>query len=114
MSSYRASMADPTAWDLDMGMMAGSEMATVWLHQYSYANADGKQTTNYIVDDEWEALLNLIQTDIRSYTEEMRAKWLSQGGVDEEWDEYIARLNSMGLEKYMEIYQRNYTATHSN
>ena len=39
---------------------------------------------------------------------------LSSGGVEEEWDDYIARLNSMGLEQYMEIYQRNYTATHSN
>ena len=58
--------------------------------------------------------LNLIKTDIINYAEEMRAKWLSSGGVEEEWDDYIARLNSMGLEQYMEIYQRNYTATHSN
>ena len=36
------------------------------------------------------------------------------GGVEADWDDYVARLNSMGLEKYMEIYQRNYTATHSN
>ena len=42
----------------------------------------------------------------------MRAQWLSQGGVDEEWDEYVARLNGMGLDEYMEIYQRNYSATH--
>ena len=34
------------------------------------------------------------------------------GGVDEEWDDYLSRLNSMGLEEYMEIYQRNYSATH--
>ena len=58
--------------------------------------------------------LNLIKTDIINYAEEMRAKWLSSGGVEAEWDDYVARLNSMGLETYMEIYQRNYTATHSN
>ena len=58
--------------------------------------------------------LNMIKTDIINYVEEMRAKWLSSGGVEAEWDDYIARLNSMGLETYMEIYQRNYTATHSN
>ena len=87
MSSYRAAMADPTAWDLDMGMMAGSEMATVWLHQYSYANMDGKQTTNYIVDDEWEALLNLIQTE-EGHTAENMQKW---------WDHCAANAYGMGL-----------------
>ena len=67
-----------------------------------------------ILSEEDTDELNLIKTDIINYTEEMRAKWLSGGGVEAEWDDYIARLNSMGLEKYMEIYQRNYTATHSN
>ena len=87
MSSYRATMADPAAWDLDMGMMAGSEMATVWLHQYSYANMDGTQTTNYIVDDEWEALLNLIQTEEGHTPENMQA-W---------WDHCVANGYGMGL-----------------
>ena len=87
MSSYRATMGDPAAWDLDMGMMAGSEMATVWLHQYSYANMDGTQTTNYIVDDEWEALLNLIQTE-EGHTPENMQKW---------WDHCVANGYGMGL-----------------
>ena len=75
MSSYRATMGDPAAWDLDMGMMAGSEMATVWLHQYSYANMDGTQTTNYIVDQEWEDLLNLCLTEEGHTPENMKAWW---------------------------------------
>lgn len=75
MSSYRATLADPAAWDLDLGMMAGSEMATVWLHQYSYANMDGTQTTNFIVDQEWEDLLNLIQTEEGHTAENMQAWW---------------------------------------
>ena len=44
----------------------------------------------------------------------MRAKWLSKGGVEEDWDAYIQQLNDMGLEKYMEIYQRNYDLTHGS
>lgn len=75
MSSYRATLADPAAWDLDLGMMAGSEMATVWLHQFSYANMDGTQTTNFIVDQEWEDLLNLIQTEEGHTAENMQAWW---------------------------------------
>ena len=65
-----------------------------------------------ILSEEDTDALSLIKQDIQSYTEEMRAKWLSQGGVDEEWDDYVARLNGMGLDEYMEIYQRNYSATH--
>lgn len=74
-SSYRAALADPTAWDLEMGMMAGSEMATVWLHQYSYANMDGTQTSNFIVDQQWEDLLNSIQTEEGHTAENMQAWW---------------------------------------
>ena len=67
-----------------------------------------------ILSEEDTDELNLIKTDIINYTEEMRAKWLSSGGVEAEWDDYVAHLNEIGLATYMEIYQRNYTATHSN
>lgn len=86
-SSYRATMADAATWDLDMGMMAGSEVATVWLHQYSYANMDGTQTTNFIVDQEWEDLLNLIQTEEGHTAENMQA-W---------WDHCVENAYGMGL-----------------
>lgn len=75
-SSYRSATADPTAWDLDFGMMAGSEMATVWLHGFSYANMDGTKTNNFVVNQEWEDLLNLIQTEA-GHTPENMQKWWS-------------------------------------
>ena len=40
--------------------------------------------------------------------EEKRAEWLARGGVDEQWDEYIATLENMGLQEYTEIYQKTY------
>ena len=52
--------------------------------------------------------ISLIGTDIISYAESKRASWLAYGGVDEEWDEYIKRLNDMGLEEYTKIYQDTY------
>ena len=52
--------------------------------------------------------IGMIGSDIISYAEEMRAKWLAHGGVEEEWDAYIQRLNAMGLDEYIEIYQRTY------
>ncbi len=49
-----------------------------------------------------------IGADIIDYNEKMRAKWLAYGGVEEEWDEYIKKLDSMGLAQYTEIYQKTY------
>lgn len=65
-----------------------------------------------LMSEEDNDALSLIQTDILSYTNEMRAKWLAYGGVEDEWDAYVARLESMGLEEYVDIYQNAYTAAY--
>ncbi len=49
-----------------------------------------------------------IGADIIALAEEKRAEWLARGGVDEQWDEYIATLENMGLQEYTEIYQKTY------
>ena len=80
-SSYQARIADPNAWDLDLGMMAGDYNVQVWAHAFSYGNTgDGDHTTNYIVDQEWEDLLNLVNTEEGHTTENMQAWW--QHAVD--------------------------------
>lgn len=86
-SSYRSTTADPGAWDLDFGMMAGSEMATVWLHGFSYANMDGTKTSNFVVNQEWEDLLNEIQTEA-GHTAENMQKW---------WNIAVENAYTMGL-----------------
>ncbi|MBR7173508.1 MAG: hypothetical protein IKD50_03650, partial [Clostridia bacterium] len=52
--------------------------------------------------------INDIGTDIISLIEEKRAEWLARGGVDEQWDEYIATLEAMGMQEYIDIYQKTY------
>lgn len=47
--------------------------------------------------------LALLSTDIAGYCQQMRAKWVTEGGIDEEWDEYITQLNAMGLERFVEL-----------
>ena len=74
-ASYKSAAADPTAWDLDVGMMAGSEMATVWLHGFGYENMpNGDCTNNFVVDDEWNELLVKICTE-EGHTKENMQKW---------------------------------------
>ena len=43
--------------------------------------------------------------DIYKYVKECWANWIVNGGIDKDWDGYIAQLNQMGLERLMEIYQ---------
>ena len=74
-ASYKSTTADPTAWDLDMGMMAGSEMATVWLHGFGYENMpNGDCTNNFVKNDEWNDLLVKICTE-EGHTKENMEKW---------------------------------------
>ena len=46
-----------------------------------------------------------IETDMEKMTKEMTAKWCVEGGVEAEWDSYVAEMNKMGLEEYLKIYQ---------
>ncbi|MFU0799312.1 MAG: hypothetical protein ACFWUE_01400 [Xylanivirga thermophila] len=52
--------------------------------------------------------ISTLQTDILDYVDQMCAKWITQGGVDEEWDAYVKRLEGMGLDKMIKIRQDAY------
>ena len=52
--------------------------------------------------------LSTLTTDIDKYVETTRAKWVTEGGIDEEWDAYIEQLNTMGLEQLVQIYTDAY------
>lgn len=49
--------------------------------------------------------LSTLKTDIIGYTNEMYARWMMTGGIEEEWDNYVAKLNKMGVDDYVSIYQ---------
>lgn len=49
-----------------------------------------------------------LTTDIDKYVESTRALWITEGGIDEGWDDYVKQLNSMGLERLIEIYTAAY------
>lgn len=47
-------------------------------------------------------------TDIDAYVSKMYAKWMMSGGIDKEWDDYVKKMNDMGLDKMMKINQSVY------
>ena len=49
-----------------------------------------------------------LTTDIDKYVESTRALWITEGGIDEGWEEYVEQLNAMGLRRLMEIYTAAY------
>ncbi|RKN85254.1 extracellular solute-binding protein [Paenibacillus ginsengarvi] len=52
--------------------------------------------------------VSILGADINKYVRQMEAKWIVQGGVDADWDDYVAELNRMGLGELMRIRQKAY------
>lgn len=49
-----------------------------------------------------------IQADLMSYVDQMYAKWMLNGGVDQEWDAYLKKLKDMKLDDLLKIKQDAY------
>lgn len=52
--------------------------------------------------------LAILKTDIQNYATERTAQWVVSGGIEEEWNDYLDRMNVMGLPRMLEIYQNAY------
>ncbi|MGV8979722.1 extracellular solute-binding protein [Clostridium sp.] len=49
-----------------------------------------------------------VTADVLAYSDSQFAKWVLDGGIDGEWDNYLKKFNDMGLEDMMKIYQTAY------
>ncbi|WP_105614610.1 extracellular solute-binding protein [Vallitalea okinawensis] len=49
--------------------------------------------------------ISQLSADINTYANENYARWMMEGGIDEEWDDYVEKLYDMGLDEYIKIYQ---------
>ncbi len=61
----------------------------------------------YFTEEEVEELA-ILQTDIAPYVDQKYAEWIVEGGIDEEWDDYLQELETIGLSEYLAIYQAAY------
>ncbi|GHH97900.1 extracellular solute-binding protein [Neobacillus kokaensis] len=52
--------------------------------------------------------LNTLTTDILEFVNKKQAQWIINGNIDKEWDDYLKKLNDMGLKEFIDIYQKNY------
>lgn len=58
-------------------------------------------------DDELNRI-SAISTDIYSYVEAQYAHWVTEGGIEDEWDAYLEQLDAMGLQELIEIHMTAY------
>jgi putative aldouronate transport system substrate-binding protein len=59
-------------------------------------------------DEETSQEMAILQADIKPYVKQMQAKWCIDGGIEEDWDGYLATLKQMGIDEYRAIFQRAY------
>ena len=58
---------------------------------------------------EQEERLSILATDINSYVDKKRAQWIvGEADIEEEWDDYMSRLDTMGLDELTAIFQSAY------
>lgn len=58
--------------------------------------------------------LSTLYGDISNYVDSTQAKWVTDGGVDEQWDKYIWQLDSMGLQDFLKIQKDAYDTYNKN
>lgn len=68
--------------------------------EYSYPNV-------FFTEDEIEQI-SILQTDIDAFVAQKYSAWIVNGGIDDEWDEYVNRLEAMQLQDYIDIYKAAY------
>lgn len=47
--------------------------------------------------------LAFLTTDLISYVDQSTAKFITEGGIDENWDSYIGKLKDLGMDEYVQI-----------
>ena len=58
--------------------------------------------------DEEQEEISILQTEIGDYVKSAIAGWIVDGNVDSEWDDYLNRLERLGLPQAMQVYQAAY------
>src|SRR5699024_603834 len=81
---------------------------------WMYKHPDFLETTEgKVVDMKYPVIMNSleelevlaeVETTVRDYVNERLAIWITEGGMEEEWDSYIEELKKMRVEEAIDIY----------
>ncbi len=90
-------MPDDAKWRLDL----------MHEHYLPYVNNENNYPRVFLEKEQTDRLAK-IETDMWDYIYRKRAEWITNGKIDEEWDEYLAELERVGINEWLEIKQAGY------
>lgn len=61
---------------------------------------------NVFMSEEDSNRLAELETGIKEYAEQMKATWILMGGIDDEWDAYLKKMDDLGLSEYLGLKQK--------
>ena len=76
------------------------------LNDFWFQYVDNTESFPAVVYSEEEiGIINDKLSDIKALTEERASHWLRDGGIEEEWDQYLQDLDNMGLQDVIDCWQ---------
>lgn len=49
--------------------------------------------------------ISALSQDLKNYVEQKRAQWITEGGIDKEWDDYVAAVQKLNVDRLLELHQ---------
>ena len=92
------------ASDLDRAQQRLDDLNKFWFQNVK--NFEYYPSVTYTLEE--TETINEYISDIQALTSEQTAKWLTEGGIDEQWDSYISNLDGMGLPDVIKAWQDAY------
>ena len=96
-------MPDDAKWRLDL-------MHATYL---DYVTNDNIYPRVFMEEEDLDKIAQ-VEADMNDFIYRKRAEWIVNGGIEEEWDSYLAELNNYGLEELLEIKQKYYDQYKAN
>lgn len=75
------------------------------LEEYYLPWIEPEYYPNVMFTNEETQEIAAIETEITALVTAKRAQWIASGGVEQEWDSYVAQLEAIGLDRLVELYQ---------
>lgn len=90
-------MPDDAKWRLDL----------MHEHYLPYVNNEQNYPKVFLNKEQTDRL-SKIEADMWDYIYRKRAEWITNGNIDQEWDDYLAELERVGLDEWLQIKQEGY------
>lgn len=76
--------------------------------KYFVPQMEKEKFPNVFFNQEELAVIDKLKPEISAYVNKMRAKWLLNGGIEKEWEEFQSTLKKMGIEELLKAHQSGY------